>query len=141
MSCKPLVLCVDDTPSVLESQKRLLEQNGYRVLTATNGEEAVQAFISHSVDLVLLDYHMPEMNGGMAAVRMKQSKPDVPVVLLSADDWLPRRGLGRVDCFMLKSEPIVSFLEKVEYLLGQRVLFRPFGSSEAVRHGSARKHK
>jgi CheY-like chemotaxis protein len=141
MSWKPLVLCVDDTPSVLESQKRLLEQNGYRVLTATNGEEALQAFISHSVDLVLLDYHVPEMNGGMAAVRMKQSKPDVPVVLLSSDDWLPRRGLGRVDCLMLKSEPIVSFLEKVEYLVGQRVLFRPFCTSEAVRHGSARKHK
>jgi len=40
----------------------LLEENGYRVPTATNGEDAVQAFMTHSVDLVLLDYHMPEMN-------------------------------------------------------------------------------
>ncbi len=61
---KPVILCVDDTPSVLEGEKMLLEENGYRVLTATNGKEAVQAFTSHSVDLVLLDYHMPEMNGG-----------------------------------------------------------------------------
>ncbi len=38
---KPVILCVDDTPSVLEGQKMLLEENGYRVLTATNGKEAV----------------------------------------------------------------------------------------------------
>jgi CheY-like chemotaxis protein len=63
MSWKPVILCVDDTLSVLEGQKMLLEEKGYRILTATTGKEAVQAFLSHSVDLELLDYHMPEMNG------------------------------------------------------------------------------
>jgi CheY-like chemotaxis protein len=131
MSWKPVILCVDDTPSVLEGQKMLLEQNGYRVLTATNGTEAVQAFVSHSVDLVLLDYHMPEMNGGMAAVHMKDSKPDVPVALLSGDEYLPRRDLEAVDCFIPKSEPIISFLKKVDYLLSQRFLLRPLGALKA----------
>ena len=126
MSWKPLILCVDDTPSMLEGVKMLLEGNGYRVLTATNGKDAVQVFTSHSVDLVLLDYYMPEMNGGMAAVRMKDSKPDVPVALLSSDECLPSRDLEVVDCFIPKSEPIVSLLEKVDYLLSLRFLFRPF---------------
>ena len=126
MSWKPLILCVDDTPSMLEGLKMLLEENGYRVLTATNGREAVQAFTSHSVDLVLLDYRMPEMNGGMAAVRMKDSKPDVPVALLSSDECLPVRDLEVVDCFIPKSEAIISLLEKVDYLLSLRFLFRPF---------------
>ena len=128
MSWKPLILCVDDTPSVLEGQKMLLEENGYRVLTATNGKEAVQAFTSHAVDLVLLDYHMPEMNGDTAAARMKDSKPDVPVALLSSDECLPSYDLEVVDCFIPKSEPIVSLLEKVDYLLSLRFLFRPFGA-------------
>jgi len=128
---KPVILCVDDTPSVLEGEKMLLEENGYRVLTATNGKEAVQAFASHSVDLVLLDYHMPEMNGGMAAVRMKVSKPDVPVALLSSDECLPLREIEAVDCFIPKSEPIVSLLEKVDNLLSLRFLFRPFDASKA----------
>ena len=132
MSWKPLVLCVDDTPSVLEGFTTLLERNGYEVLTATNGKEAVQAFISHSVDLVLLDYHMPEMNGGTVAMRMKESKPEVPVVLWSADDCLPRRDLEAVDCFIHKSEPIASFLEKVDYLLSQRLLFRRFSNVEGA---------
>ena len=126
MIWKPVILCVDDTPSILEGEKILLEENGYRVLTATNGKEAVQAFTSHSVDLVLLDYHMPEMNGGMAAVHMKDSKPDVPVALLSGDERLPPDDLEAVDCFMPKSEPISSFLETVESLLSLRFLFRPF---------------
>ena len=131
MNWKPVILCVDDTPSILEGEKMLLEENGYRVLTATNGKEAVQAFTSHSVDLVLLDYHMPEMNGGMAAVHMKDSKPDVPVALLSGDERLPPDDLEAVDCFMPKSEPISSFLEKVESLLSLRFLFRPFSTLRA----------
>ena len=128
---KPVILCVDDAPGVLEGRKMLLEENGYRVLTATNGKEAIQAFVSNSVDLVLLDYHMPEMNGGMAAARMKEAKPDVPVALLSADDRLPLGDLQAVDCFMPKCEPIIRFLEKVDYLLSIRFLFRPFDALKA----------
>jgi CheY-like chemotaxis protein len=131
MVWKPLILCVDDTPSFLEGQKMLLQANGYRVLTATNGKEAVQAFVSHSVDLVLLDYHMPEMNGSTAAARMKDFKPDVPMALLSGDEYLPPNELEAVDCFMPKSEPISSLLEKVDYLLSMRFLFRPFDGLKA----------
>jgi CheY-like chemotaxis protein len=134
MIWKPIILCVDDTPSVLEGHKMLLEENGYRVVTATNGKEAVQAFTSHSVDLVLLDYHMPEMNGGMAAARMKDSKPDVPVALLSSDECLPLP--EAVDCFIPKSESITSLLEKVDYLLGLRFLFRPFDALKARSTGN-----
>jgi CheY-like chemotaxis protein len=89
MPNKPVILCVDDQSSGLEGRKMLLEAAGYRVLTATNGKEAVQVFMSHCVDLVLLDYHMPEMNGGVAATHIKNSRPDVPVALLSGDACLP----------------------------------------------------
>jgi len=76
----------------------------------------------------------------VAAMRMKDSKPEVPVVLLSGDDCLPRRDLETVDCFISKSEPVVSLVEKVDYLLSQRVLFRPFGNLEAQKHGRPHKH-
>jgi hypothetical protein len=71
------------------------------------------------------------MNGGMAAARMKDSKPDVPVALLSSDECLPLRELEAVDCFIPKSEPIVSLLEKVDYLLSLRFLFLPFDALKA----------
>ena len=125
MSWKPMVLCVDDTPSILEGRTMLLEENGYQVLAASNGKRAVEAFTANSVDLVVLDYHMPEMDGGIVATRMKESKPDVPVMLLSGDECLPKEVLEAADCFLSKSEPIAGFLEKVDYLLSLRVLFQP----------------
>ena len=106
MAWKPLILCVDDTPSLLEGQKMLLEENGYRVLTATNGPDAVEVFVSHSVDLVILDYHMPGMNGVVAAARMKDAKPDVPIALLSGDEDVASSDLEAIDCFCSKSESI-----------------------------------
>jgi CheY-like chemotaxis protein len=125
MTNKPVVLCVDDAPSILEGRKMLLEAAGYRLLTAINGKEAVQVFVSSSVDLVLLDYHLPEMNGSAVAARMKDAKPDVPIAIVSGDECPPPGDLEIADCFISKSEPIVSFLEKVEYLLSLRFLFQP----------------
>jgi CheY-like chemotaxis protein len=125
MTQKPIVLCVDDTASILEGWKMLLEENGYLVLTATNGKQALEVFRTNSVDLAVLDYHMPEMDGGMVAARMKESKPDVPVMLLSGDECLAEEVLETADCFLSKSGPIAGFLEKVDYLLSLRILFRP----------------
>lgn len=129
MSRKPIVLCVDDTSSILEGQKMLLEENGCRVLTATNGKEAMEAFVTNSVDLVVLDYHMPEIDGDIVAARMKESKPDVPVMLRSSDESLSEEVLETADSFLSKSEPIARFLEQVDYLLSVRILFRPLAAS------------
>lgn len=130
---KPLILCVDGT-RWLEGHKKLLEENGYKVLTATNGTDALQAFLSHPVDLVLLDHHMPDMNGDMVATHMKDSKPDVPVALLFSDERLPTSDLEAVDCFIPKSGPIRRLLEKVDYLVSLGFFFRPFSTRKQRRH-------
>jgi len=140
MAWKSLILCVDDTPSLLEGQKMLLEENGYRVLTATNGPDAVQVFVTHSVDLVILDYHMPGMNGAVAAACMKNSRPEVPIMLVSGDEDVPTSDLEAIDCVLSKSGSISSFLEKVDYLLSLSFLFRPFGALETESAGNATNH-
>lgn len=104
----------------------LLEARGYEVLLATSGEEALLAFASRPTDLVLLDYHMPNMNGDVIAQRMKASRPDVPVAMLSADESLPESAFESVDVFISKSESPASLLEIVEHLLDLRFLFAPF---------------
>jgi two-component system response regulator CpxR len=121
----PIILCVDDEWSGLEGRRMLLEQRGYRVLAATSGEEALQFFASHPTDLVLLDYHMPRMNGDIVAKRMKASQPDVPVAMLSAEEAIPESALESVDVFISKSESPTSLLEIVEHLLDLRFLFAP----------------
>jgi CheY-like chemotaxis protein len=126
MNRKPLILCADDTINILEGWKMLLEQHGYEVLTAVDGKEALQAFVSHPVDLVLLDYHMPKMNGDVAAAHMKACKTDVPIALLSADDLGVLSNLKAVDAFVSKSESVTTLLRIVDHLLSVRFLFQPF---------------
>jgi CheY-like chemotaxis protein len=126
MSRKPVILCADDALGVLEGRKMLLEADGYNVLTATNGSEALQVFLSHPVDLVLLDYHMPVMNGDVAAASMKAVKPDIPIAILSADEVATPSVVKIVDAFISKTESIAVFLEIVDRLLSQRFLLRSF---------------
>ena len=104
MPRKPVVLCVDDEWNGLEGRKMLLEEAACKVLVATSGAAALQLFASHPVDLVLLDYHMPGINGDVVAEHMKAVQPDVPIALLSADDGLPESALKWVDAFVSKSE-------------------------------------
>jgi CheY-like chemotaxis protein len=125
MPKRPLVLCVDDEWNGLEGRKMLLEEAGCKVLVASRGTDAMQLFASHPVDLVLLDYHMPGMNGDVVAEHMKSNQPDVPIALLSADDGLPESALRWVDVFVSKSESPANLLQTVEYLLALRFLFIP----------------
>jgi Amt family ammonium transporter len=70
MTRKPAILsCADNASSKLEGRKMLLEENGYQVLSAANGKGAVQAFVSNTVDLVLIDCHIPQIDGGEAAMQ------------------------------------------------------------------------
>ena len=133
MPRKPLVLCVDDERNGLEGRKILLEEARCRVLIATSGAEALQLFASHPVDLVLLDYHMPGMNGDVVAAHMKAGQPDVPIAMLSADEGLPESALKRVDAFVSKSESPANLVRIVEYLLDLRFLFTPLDSSTGGR--------
>ena len=125
MPRRPLILCVDDEWNGLEGRKMLLEDAGCNVLVATGGADALQLFASHPVDLVLLDYHMPGMNGDVVAEHMKAGQPDVLIALLSADDGLPESALRWVDGFVSKSESPANLLQIIEHLLDLRFLFAP----------------
>ena len=57
------VLCIDDNEDVLECERAFLESFGYTVLIAPSGNKALELASIHSVDVVVVDYVMPEMNG------------------------------------------------------------------------------
>jgi CheY-like chemotaxis protein len=112
-----LVLCVDDEEIGLRVRKILLERSGYRVLTASDGPSALALFGSEPVEVVVLDYSMPGMHGGEVAVRMRQTKPQVPILLLSAYLDLPPEVTSLVDLYMTKGEGAPALLEKLGILL------------------------
>jgi len=125
MAKKPLILCVDDDWNELEGRKELLEERGCQVLATTSAAEGLQFFDTNAVDLVLLDYHMPEMMGDVVAGLMKASKSDAPIAMLSSDEGIAEYVLGSVNAFVSKSESVANFLQIVEQLLNLRVLFAP----------------
>ena len=132
MNTQPVILCVDDEWGGLEGRKMLLEEGGYTVLTATNGAEALQLFGKYPVDLVVVDCHMPGMNGEVVAEHIKNRKAHVPVVMLSADEQLPENTLRSVDAFISKSENPDRLLYAVRYLLDMSLLFTPLNERPAA---------
>ncbi len=112
-----LVLCVDDELVGLQVRKILLERAGYRVVTALNGDLGLELFSSEPVEAVVLDYSMPGMHGGEVAARMRQIKPAVPILLLSAYLGLPAEVTSLVDLYMTKGEGAPILLNKLSSLL------------------------
>ncbi len=79
----PNILVVDDEVNVIESFKQLLEED-YKVLTATNGEEALEKVERENLDIVLLDIRMPGMDGIEVLRRIEEMKENVDVIMVSA---------------------------------------------------------
>ena len=82
MRPKKVILCVDDNEQELSVLKFMLATNGYRVISAPSGQEAIGIFAANTVDLVLADFAMPQMDGCQLVSRLKQIASHVPMILL-----------------------------------------------------------
>jgi CheY-like chemotaxis protein len=111
-----LILSVDDEPGILVSRQLILESEGYEVLSASDGEQALRMFVSQPVDLVLLDYAMPGIDGGVVAKEIKNHNPRVPIVIVSASP-IEEQSLVCVDCFISKGDGPVLLLATIKQLL------------------------
>ncbi len=78
------ILVVDDESSIRESLQTLLEMEGYLVETASSGEEGLARIAEIPVDLVLLDYALPERNGLEVLREIRERDPDLAVILVTA---------------------------------------------------------
>ncbi|WP_161984399.1 CBS domain-containing protein [Mariprofundus erugo] len=83
-----MILLVDDEASVRETGQAVLENLNYQVLTAVDGEQAVEIFAANpaAIDLVILDLVMPRLGGWAAASRIKSIRADIPVLLATGYD-------------------------------------------------------
>ena len=99
----PLVLCIDDAEVALRVRKLLLASAGYSVLTASSGEQGLELFKQHPVDLVIADHFLSDKTGAETAGEMKQLKSDVPILIVSAATEEPE-GVEFADGFLSKSE-------------------------------------
>lgn len=80
---KPVILIVDDEEGIRESLSGILEDEGYGILTADSGEEAVRILREASPDLIFLDIWLTGMDGIKTLQEIKAMKPEVPVIMIS----------------------------------------------------------
>ena len=81
------------------------------MLIAADGTSGLELFAAHPVDAVVLDYAMPGMHGGQVARKMRQIKPEVPILLLSAYLDLPAEVTSLADLYMTKGEGAPALLD------------------------------
>lgn len=85
MSTQPLLLAVDDEAGILRLIKLELTAQGFRVMTASNGEEALRLVEERRPDCVLLDVVMPEITG-LEVMRRIRERSNTPIILVTAKD-------------------------------------------------------
>jgi CheY-like chemotaxis protein len=116
-----VVLCIDDNLDVLECEKVFLESFGFTVLTAPSGGHALELASAYWIDVVIVDYLMPGMNGHELAVEMRRVEPQTPIIMLSAEIDVPEQALKSVDVFLPKDRltshllPAIAKLRRAEW--------------------------
>ena len=79
------VLIVDDEKDFLDIMAERMDARGMEVSTATSAENALKMVLKESYDAVIMDLMMPEMDGFKALKLFKETRPDVPIILLTAN--------------------------------------------------------
>ena len=113
------ILLVDDEPILIKGLKYTLEKDGYDILTAMDGEEALQVFRQNPVDLVLLDVMLPKLDGIAVCQRIREMS-NVPVIMLTAKGEDMDKILGLeygADDYMTKPFNILEVKARIKTIL------------------------
>ena len=117
------VLLADDEPALLNLFRKVLEQEGYEVVTADDGVLALKLVEGGGVELLVTDIEMPNMTGLELLRRVRQQSPELPVIIMtggSALKTVPEAyGLG-VTQFLLKPVLPVQLVTTVRQVLARR---------------------
>jgi two-component system, OmpR family, KDP operon response regulator KdpE len=116
------ILVVDDEPAILRALRAGLEARGYRVLTAVNGQQAIDVVALEAPALVVLDLNLPDIDG-VAVCRRIRGWTDVPIVVLSAEGSEARKVLALdegADDYVTKPFSMPELLARVRVALRHR---------------------
>ena len=113
MAANSILLCIHRDPG----QLNLLKDQGYELVTATNGSDGLRLFMSRPVDAIVLDYHLGPSDGATIADEIKQVRPEVPIVMLTDHLELPYGALKSVDALVTRQDGVHFLLATVHFML------------------------
>lgn len=113
------ILLVDDEESIQLLYHEEFTDEGYMVISALNGEEALKKFKENQPDLVILDIQMPGMNGIEVLRQMKMMNAEIPVILSSAyHEYKQNLGAWASDEYVVKSADLDELKKAVRKFIG-----------------------
>ena len=116
IAVRTTVLLVDDDPVHMDTCALTLEMNGFSVVSATSPYEAISIMNENSqrkIDVAILDYHMPLMNGCILADYLKARYPELKIVLYSGSLDIREQEMSSIDLFVPKGDGIAGLLAKI----------------------------
>ena len=117
------ILVVDDEPAVCGAIKMMLEYDGHKVQTASNGSEALSLLEQNKFDLVTTDFFMTGMKGDALAAAIKERLPKQPVLMISANGAIAKSfgdKLPGVDLVISKPFLLEDLRRAVDFFKGRR---------------------
>lgn len=112
------ILAVDDETEMREIYGSVLEKEGYEVDVAEDGIAAQQKLRDNDYSLLITDGDMPGMNGFALAIWLRQYKPNLPILMVSAGSYNEEAIKGLVDKFLEKPLDLGELIRSVESLSG-----------------------
>jgi len=97
------ILIVDDDVHILRLYKEELEEEGYEVVIAGTGKEALELFKKENPDIVTLDILMPDIDGISLLRRMKEQRPKTPIIMSTAYDYRDDFAVWASEAYIVKS--------------------------------------
>ena len=116
------VLLVDDDIQPVELRAQVLRTCGFSVMAAYGPVQAMSIFAANTetIDVAVLDYQMPIMNGGALADRLKSCRPELKIILYSGALDIPHRAMSNVDVFIPKSAGVATLVRHITECVGSR---------------------
>ena len=78
------ILLVDDDPNCLDAVDQILRREGYETLPRGEGRTALEAVLEHNIDLAIVDFDLPDMDGLHVLYEIKRMRRNVPVIIMTA---------------------------------------------------------
>ncbi|MBQ3485354.1 MAG: response regulator transcription factor [Clostridia bacterium] len=129
------ILLVDDEPLILKGLKYTLEQEGYEIELAMDGEEALEKFLARPFDLVLLDVMLPKLDGLSVCQRIREHS-NVPIIMLTAKGEDMDKILGLeygADDYMTKPFNILEVRARIRTVLRRAGSSQPMEDKKIIR--------
>ena len=113
------LLIVDDDANIQRLYKEELEEEGYDIVIASTGKDALEMFEKENPDIVTLDILMPDIDGISLLRKMKEKRPDIPIIMSTAYDYRDDFAVWASEAYIVKSSDLGELKKTIKKLISK----------------------